>query len=159
METTTAFKITETTWPEKTFIIKKDRLSFDKLSQFFGPQYAAIYSGLQKLGKASNIPPYAFYYSIDMKNNLTELAAAVEINDPNIILPGFEKVTLPAGKVISTQHVGGYDTIMSSYEAMDKYLKEKGLQKELTIEQYLSDPAMEKDPSKWKTNIFFTIKK
>jgi effector-binding domain-containing protein len=159
METTTAFKIIESTWPEKTFIIKRDKLSFDKLSQFFGPQYGAIYGGLQKLGMASTNPPYAFYYSIDEKNNLTDLAAAVEVNDPDIVLPGFNKVTLPAGKVISTQHVGSYDTMMPAYEALDKYLKEKGLQKDLVIEQYLSDPAVEKDPSKWKTNIFYTLKK
>ena len=158
METTTAFKIKEEMWPSKTFIIKKDKLPFDKLSGFFTKEYGAIYAALGKLNTGSDHPPYAFYYSVDEKNNMTELAAAIEVNDPNINVPGFEKITLPAGKVITTRHTGSYETMHPKYEAMDEYVKEKGLKKELMIEQYLSDPATEKNPKNWETDIYFIVK-
>ncbi len=73
-------------------------------------------------------------------------------------MPGFEKVTLPEGRVVTTQHTGTYESMMPAYEGLEKYLKEKGLKKDLMIEQYLSDPVTEKDPAQWKTDIYFTVK-
>ncbi len=157
METKTHV-IKEAAWPARTFIIKKDKLQFDQLSRFFGEQYGAIYGALGKLGIAPTQPPYAFYYSVDEENMVTELAAAVEVDDPNVEVPGFEKITLPATNVLTTRHTGSYETMRPAYQELDDYVREKGLQKGLVIEQYQSDPAVEKDPANWKTDIFFLVK-
>ncbi len=157
METKT-HEIKETAWPARTFIIKKDKLPFDQLSRFFGEQYGAIYGALGKMGIAATHAPYAFYYSVDEANKVTELAAAVQVDDADVSLPGFETVTLPAAKVITTRHTGSYETMRPAYQELDDYAREKGLQKGLVMEQYLSDPTVEKDPSNWKTDIFFLVK-
>jgi effector-binding domain-containing protein len=41
---------------------------------------------------------------------------------------------------------------------MDVYLKEKNLTHSYVIEEYVTDPMMEKDTAKWLTNIFYLIK-
>lgn len=158
METTTAYEIKETTWTPRTFIIKKDKLPFDKLTQFFGEQYSAIYDAVNKTKALSIQQPYAFYYSVDEDKKTTELAAAVQVNDPTVKVPGFETITLPASKLIMTTHIGSFETMGPAYEEMKKYVKEKGLKTELMIEHYLSDPAVEKDPTKWETIIYFIVK-
>jgi effector-binding domain-containing protein len=158
METTTVHAVKEIDWSPKTFIIKKDKLPISQLSQFFGPAYGALYGALGKMGINSAHPPLAFYYDIDENNNIADLAAAVEVDQPDIEVPGFEKLTIPASKLITTRHTGSYDTMGPAYEALEQFLSEKGLKKELMIEQYLSDPMAQKDPSKWQTDIFFIVK-
>lgn len=158
METKTTINIKEENWSAKTFITKKDKLPFDKLSQFFGKSYGAIYGELQKKGIVVTQPPCAFYYSLDEKNNTTELAAAVNVTELDVVLPGFEKVILPPCKVIATTHIGTYESMRPVYEEMDNYVTQKGLKKGLIIEEYVSDPEKEKDQNKWVTNIYFIVR-
>jgi effector-binding domain-containing protein len=46
----------------------------------------------------------------------------------------------------------------NAHGAMADYMKEKGLEHSVVIEEYLSDPGSEKDSTKWLTNIFYVIK-
>lgn len=155
--TTTSYVIKEITWPEKTFIIKRTTKPFDKLPDFFKESYGAIYGALASKGINPTEMPCAFYYSIDEIKKETELAAAVPVHADTPEIAGFEKVTFPPSKLITTTHIGSYDGMGAPYGAMEKYLAEKKLRKGLVIEEYFSDPEVEKDASKWKTNIYFMI--
>ncbi|HWG06774.1 MAG TPA: GyrI-like domain-containing protein [Beijerinckiaceae bacterium] len=56
--------------------------------------------------------------------------------------------TSPAGKTIKFQHEGAYDDIDATYEAINAYLDEKGLEaQDLFIEQYLNDANGSDDPN------------
>lgn len=157
METLT-HTIKETTWPAKTFITKRATLPFDKLSSFFGSSYGALYGAAGKQGLKAAEAPCAIYYSIDEEKQVTEFAAAVPVQGNVPDSAEYEKVSLPASKVITTTHTGPYETMRTTYDAMEKYLKDHKLKRELVIEEYLSDPEVEKDSSKWKTNIYFVVK-
>lgn len=157
METATKQAVREITWPEKTFIIKRSTMPFDKLSDFFKENYGAIYGALAGKGTQPTEMPCAFYYSIDEANKQTELAAAVPVSADTPGIAGFEKVTFPPSKLITTTHIGSYESMGVSYGAMEKYLAENTLRKGLVIEEYFSDPEVEKDATKWKTNIYFMV--
>jgi effector-binding domain-containing protein len=47
--------------------------------------------------------------------------------------------------------------MMPAYQTMSSYMKSNNLgdEPELVIEQYITDPMMEKDTAKWQTNIIF----
>jgi effector-binding domain-containing protein len=158
MEKIAKHQITEKMWPEKTFIIKKATVSFDKLTDFFSSNYDKIYAELSKVKVVPTEPPCAIYYKIDEAKNETELAAAVPVPTKTINIKDYETFTLPASKVVMTTHIGPYDTMMPAYEDLENYLKDNKLKKGLIIEEYFSDPSVEKDPAKWKTNIYFTVK-
>ncbi len=158
METKIAYDIKETTWPEKTFITKQATVAFDELPNFFGNTYGAIYGLVQKLGIQACDPPCAVYYTIDEVKKETRLAAAVPVKGPLPEINDFEVLVLPASKVITTTHYGSYESMGPVYQAMEQYLNEHHLERELIIEEYFSDPAIEKDPGKWKTNIHFVLK-
>jgi effector-binding domain-containing protein len=62
--------------------------------------------------------------------------------------------SLPGGMVATTMHIGSYDQMEPGYEALSAWVKERG--QELAgdaWEVYLSDPAAEPDPTKWRTEI------
>ena len=158
VKTTAKHEITEINWPEKSFIIKRAKLSFDKLSDFFKDNYGAMYSSLSQAGIEPKEMPCAFYYSVDEVKKETDFAAAIPVppNTPHI--PGFEKITIPASKLVTTTHIGPYETMTATYAALEGYMDAKHLKRGLIIEEYFSDPEIEKDPTNWKTNIYFQLK-
>jgi len=157
METATKQVVREITWPEKTFIIRRTTMPFDKLSDFFKESYGIIYGALAGKGIQPAEMPCAFYYSINEIKKETELAAAVPVSADTPEIPGCEKVTFPPSKLITTTYIGPYEGMGIPYGAMEKYLAENKLRKGLVIEEYFSDPEVEKDTSKWKTNIYFMV--
>ena len=158
METLTKNEVKEMTWNEKVFLTKRSNVAFDKLPAFFGEAYSTIYSAIQNQGLSAEGMPFAFYYDIDEFKKETDVAAAVAVNGQVPELTDFKKVVIPKSKVITTTHYGSYESMGPAYEELEKYLKSHSLKKLLMIEEYFSDPTVEKDTSKWKTNIYFIVK-
>ncbi|HRO41850.1 MAG TPA: hypothetical protein PL009_03395 [Flavipsychrobacter sp.] len=52
---------------------------------------------------------------------------------------------------------GSYDGMMQAHGAMGKHIATKNVQPKLVIEEYITGPGDEKDPSKWVTNIYYLI--
>ncbi len=66
---------------------------------------------------------------------------------------------LPGGSVLRTEHIGPFEELPNAYQALAKYVEENGLDAGDTMwEYYWTDPAREPDPSKWRTEIFISIK-
>lgn len=159
METITKNEVKKITWPEKTFIIKRATVAFDKLQAFFADCYGEMYGTIQRMGIEVNDPPCAIYYSINEATMETDLAAAVPVPTNRPAITEFEDVTIPKSDAIMSTHYGSYDSMGTSYEIMEKYLVDHKLKRDLIVEEYFSDPEIEKDPAKWKTNIYFILKK
>lgn len=157
METTIKNEVKEIAWPTKTFITVRATLPFDKLTAFFSANYAAIYQAIGKLNIQPVEPPYAIYYSVDEAKKVTDLAAAIPVQGLAGEIEGFEKLVIPASKAITITHYGSYDSMSASYNLLEKYIAEHGLKRKMILEEYLSDPAVEKDPASWKTNIYYII--
>lgn len=159
METQVKYDVRKISWPEKTFITKRETVAFDKLSDFFTRNYDAIYEHLQKVGIQPSEPPCAIYYKIDEEKKETELAAAVPVQGKVPDIKNFDKLAIPASKVITTTYYGPYgEGMRPAYTALEDYLKDNKMTRKLIIEEYLTDPMLEKDPGKLKTNIYFVLK-
>lgn len=158
METITKYEVKEIAWPEKTFITKRAKISLDKLPAFFTETYGAIYGAIKKTEAKTNEPPCAIYYSVDEVKNETDLAAAIPVTGLKKEIEGFEKITIPESKALTLTYYGSYENMKPAYAELEKYVSEHKLKKEWMIEEYSTDPSMEKDPAKWKTNIYFVVK-
>ena len=157
METTVKAQVKEISWPGKTFVISRSVLPFDKLTAFFTEKYGAIYGAIYKAGITVSEPPCAIYYSVDEKTMVTDLAAAVPVPAGAPEIAGFAKEMIPAGKALTITHYGPFTSMAETYGMLDKYIAEHGLKRTWALEEYLSDPAVEKDPATWKTNIYFGV--
>jgi effector-binding domain-containing protein len=158
METAVKYEVKEITWPGKTFVTKRATLPFNKLSEFFSRSYGEIYKVLNKSQLVPEEMPCAIYYSVDPVRGETDFAAAVPVQGTLYGLTGMEQVNIPRARALMINYVGSYENMHEAYDSLEKYLHAHQLSKEWTLEEYLSDPAVEKDPSHWKTNIYFILK-
>jgi effector-binding domain-containing protein len=159
METIIKNEIREITFPETVFLTKRAIIPFDGLSAFFSASYAELYALIQKLGIESTNPPCAIYYAINESAMETDLAAAVPVEGNLPEFKDYDQVLIPESRVVATTHYGSYDDVGGAYEIIENYCAEKNLKRGLIIEEYLTDPSIEKDPTKWITNIYCIINK
>lgn len=158
METTVKYEIEEIVWPQKKFIIKRAKVSFDKLSTFLAETYKDIYMAAETAGRGTNEPPCAIYYSVDETRKETDVAAAVPVKTGGNEIEGFDELMIPESKALLLTYYGSYENMSPAYQALDKYATDHHLHTQLMLEEYFSDPSVEKDPNKWKTNIYFLVK-
>jgi effector-binding domain-containing protein len=159
METITKYEVKEITWRERMFITKRAFVNFDGLKSFFKDTYASLYGTLQRLGVDVNDSPCAIYYSIDETNQVTDVAAAVPVRSVPSGISDMIPVTIPESKVVTATYYGPYDQMTSVYKTMEAYLKEHNLTRAMIIEEYVTDPTIEKDPENWETRIYFILTK
>jgi effector-binding domain-containing protein len=152
MDTLTKYNVKEVTWPEKVFLTQRATVDIDRLTEFFGETYGAIYEAMERLGIQSYDPPCAIYYSIDEDNWETDLAAAIPV-EGKIPPLDFEKVIIPESKVLMVAYYGDYDSMAPAYQALEKYAATQTLKKMWMSEEYLWRPAAELEPRIWKADV------
>jgi effector-binding domain-containing protein len=156
-KTYNGYEIKEVIWPDKNYYGKKATLPFDKLSGFFADNFPKIFNDaitdkLQHTG-----PPSAIFFSYDEQKQTTECAAVISVADGQ--LKNWEKFNVPAADIaLHVAYYGAYDKIAKAHNAINEYMKEKGLTHSVAIEEYITDPMTEKDTAKWLTNIYYVIK-
>lgn len=151
------YEIKEIQWEARTYYGKKEKLSFDKISAFFGENYPKLAAELAKAKIQPVGMPKAIYFSYDEQGKSTECAAVMEVAN-GTKLSDWEKFETPASKVLLIEYYGPYEKSGDAHYAMDAYIKKNGLTQGLVLEEYVTDPMTEKDPAKWLTNIFYIVK-
>ena len=64
--------------------------------------------------------------------------------------------TLPACRAVQAMHVGGYDTLDTTYEAVKQRMHEEGMKASDDMwEYYLSDQST--DPATWRTLVIWPV--
>ena len=153
----TSHEVREIAWPAKTYVTRRATKSFDDLSEFFKDSFGAIYGAINQHHIQVSEPPAAIYYSVDEAEKKTELAVAVPVPEHTPGIDGFEIIHVLASKALTITHFGPYDSMSKTYAILSNYMTDHKLQQKWIIEEYLSDPEVEKDPSNWKTNIYFVL--
>lgn len=130
--------------PDQPTLVMRSILPVGKLPEFFGKAYGGIMAYLSELGEYPSGMPFAAYYGLDM--NALDIEAgfpvARELEGKGEIKPG----VIPAGKYISTIHIGAYDAVQPAYDALVQWAKENGYETTgISYEYFLNDPST--DPS------------
>lgn len=154
------YEIAESDAPAQTFIIKKKELTFDQIPAFFMENLPKIFEGVEKKKLQMTGNPSGLFFSWDDKAMKTNMAAGIPVaGDEKTKIDGFETFVVPAGKTLTIDYYGAYEKTMGAHLAMDDYMKEKGLtQNGPVIEEYITDPGVEKDTTKWLTKIYYKVK-
>jgi effector-binding domain-containing protein len=160
------YDIDEQKWEERTFIsTKKERIRGEECSAFLGANLPKIYADLGKAGIQPVMAPSMIFYSWDEKTMMTECVAAMAVPSDDKKakekingLKNWEKCIVPESKVLHIAYYGDYGKNMDAHVAIENYMKEKNYLKDLVIEEYVSDPTVEKDTARWLTNIYYVVK-
>ena len=147
-------EITMTEHREQTTAVVRERVPVNDLPQFFGRALTQAMAAAQAQGHHPTGPPFSLYHG--MPTDAVDVEAGFPVDGPIADVDGVTASSLPAGRVVEATHVGPYDTLPQTYEAVVAFMKEQGLTPSSDMwEVYLSDPEQEPDPATWRTQIFW----
>lgn len=142
--------------PDQPTLTMRSVMPVGKLPEFFGKAFGGIMGYLEQLGEYPAGMPFGAYHNLDMTALDVEAGFPVthKIEGKGEIITGL----IPAGKFISTIHIGPYDSVNLAYDALAQWAKENGYELTgLAYEYYLNDPSS--DPSiKPETEIRLPLK-
>lgn len=147
------YPVKEEDWPARKFIIQRSKVPLGKMGEYIEDECSCIYNQFREMGVSILAPPCAFIFSTnEIEAHIGAAVLCEQVLDPG----GFETITV-SGKVISTCHMGYFNQMDVAYQALEKYLLRTKQQKKFMIEEYLTNPLQERNPAKWKTNIYYLI--
>ena len=151
------YKINEVYVGEKSYIMNRQQVNQENISQFYAQNLGALFAKAQGENLEMDGMPSGLFYSWNQSNGTTDMAAAIPTKTLANI-PGFISQTLPDGKAVQVDYYGDYSKTESAHLAIDDYMKDHGLLVNYpVVEEYVTDPTSEKDPDKWLTKITYYV--
>lgn len=151
------YKIQEVEMEEKYYLIARQEVAIANIQQFYAQNLGALFTKAQGADIVMDGMPSGLYYKWDEVNKKTDMAAGIPIVEPKNVA-GATLETIPAGRALLVNYYGDYADIGEAHQAIDDYMNDYGLLNDVpVIEEYVTDPGVEKDPSKWLTKVTYYI--
>lgn len=150
--------IKSTQLQEQPTAVLRETVPMVALRSFFGRAYGAVTGAAQQQHIQLAGPPFAMYHG--MPTDVVDVEAGFPVAAP---LPqsgdgGVTAGSLPGGQALQAMHIGPYETLPETYEAVMAKMRADGLTPgDAMWEYYLSDPAAEPDPAAWKTLVVWPV--
>lgn len=128
----------------------------DSIGDVMAQAFPKLFHALTKAGAAPAGPPLARYFSFG--GPVIEFECAVPVATPfagdGEVQPG----EVGGGDAAVAVHLGPYDTISQTWEAMTAWVEEQGrVPAGPGWEYYLTDPSEEPDHAKWVTEVYMPV--
>lgn len=151
------YKINEVYIGEKHYIMNRQEVAMDKIQQFYTQNLGALFMKAQGQELDMDGMPSGLFFSWDESKGTTDMAAAIPLKEA-MTVPGAISQSLSDGKAVQVDYYGDYDKAESAHYAIEDYMQDNGLLINYPIvQEYVTDPTVEKDPSKWLTKITYYV--
>ena len=148
----------EIKYPGKTFIGHRETIKWDKMQEFYAKYLGGAAAVLENQKLERDGMPTGLYYDWDEEAQTTDVAASIGVIGDAKDEGEYKVIKLGESKAVQLDYYGNYDGLGKAHEAMEKYLKDKSLTAvPPAVEEYVTDPGEEPDPSKWLTRITYLI--
>jgi effector-binding domain-containing protein len=125
-------------------------------------QLAVAFPEIMKVLVAEGVeaagPPFTRYHELDGPGGTLEIECGIPVPRK---LAGNDRVQageLPSGRVACVWHQGSYHELKQSYDRLRAWMEEQKLAiRGAPWESYWTDPGLEPDPKKWRTQIMWPI--
>ena len=121
------------------------------------------YGQLAQFMQANEMPfigaPLAMYHTFEPPQKIVFTCVMPVADALTIEEEGMELVTLNEGLVIRGTHMGAYEAMEPTWNAIDQFVNENGF--ELVgspFEEYITDPTMVADTASWITHIYYPVR-
>ena len=125
-----------------------------------GTVHAELYGKIMKYLTKNNVEmagmPMAIYHSysadmIDIECGIPVTAEVMPTDEINVI-------DMPTQSVVRFMHMGDYANLPTTYEQAEAWMAENGIDANgAPWEVYVTDPEVETDVTKWKTEVYFPV--
>lgn len=149
------YKVNEVDLPERHFVMQRQEVEMANIQQFYATNLGSLFSKVQKAGVEMAGMPCGLFFKWDQAQNKTDMAAAIPVAE-SLIIDGVSSLSIPARKALQVDFYGEYHDLSKAHNAIDAYMKDYGILNDIPIiEEYVTDPSTEKDPSKWLTKVSY----
>ena len=143
-------------------------VTMESMADVLPPLTSRVASVLAEQGVEPSGPPFWRYTVIDMARAL-HVDVGFPLVDPiEALADGIVAGELPAGTYATTVHVGHPDGLLDATRALLEWADDAGVTWDRAdgpdgdvwacrLEEYLSDPAEEPDPTRWRTRLAFKL--
>lgn len=139
------------------YVTNRDVVSFAQSDKFYTQNLQPLFLKIQKAGVKMEGKSCALVYNYDFANNTLDMATAIPIAE-QVAIEGAGSETLDQGKVLVVDYYGDRMGTTVAHLAIDDYMRDRGLFNEYpVVEEYITDPTEEKDPSKWLTKVIYYL--
>ena len=148
------YQMNELDLDEKHFMMHRQEVERENMQQFYATYLGSLFSRVQEAGAEMNGMPCGLYFNVPEDNTGPfDMAAAIPVSEA-MSVKGVKSFSIPAKRGIVLDFYGDYNLIGDGQSALDAYMADRGyLLDPPIIEEYVTDPGEEPDPSKWLTKI------
>ena len=151
------YKINPIVLEEQHYIMNRQMVAMANVQQFYATNLGALFQKAQKSEVEMDGKPCGLFFKWDESSNKTDMAAAIPVANPVNIM-GATSWTIPAGNGLQIDYYGNFENSVKPHNAMADYLKDYGLlNNPPVVEEYVTDPSEEEDPTKWLTKITYFL--
>jgi len=126
------------------------------ISTVMGEAFAKVFAAVTSSGGVPVGPVFSRYF--DFGDETVDFEAGIVVTAPFRGDGEVRASTIGDCEAAVTVHVGPYDTLSSTYEALQAWIKTQGRTPATAMwEVYLTDPDQEPDPSKWRTEVYWPV--
>jgi effector-binding domain-containing protein len=159
---TSDVKIEATTVEPMKVMTIMDSCTSANISEKLGALYGEIGEAMKKQNLNQAGAPFAVYHKVttnaDGSMNFV-LQAGIQVDKPGKTDGRVKYWETPAGNVVKAWHYGTYEATAQTHELIDAWMTKNGKTADGSPwEVYVTDPGVEKDPSKWLTEIYYPVK-
>jgi effector-binding domain-containing protein len=140
---------------ERHFVMSRSNVAIVDIQKYFTQSLGAIFQKVQNEGLTMKGMPSGLFFNYDQAKGMTDMAAAIPVNEEKAI-KDLTSITLPKQVGLVIDYYGDFANTDKAHRAMEAYMKDRNLlSNPPNVEEYVTDPLQEKDPSKWLTKIIY----
>lgn len=157
-----SIEITEVTTEPITYIGQSTTMSIEDLgaiSAQMGKSFGELMAVLGKSKIALAGPPLCLYPKYDEEAKMMEMICALPVPADAKLPAKYPLQQTTGGNAVKGISMGEYHKLANAHEEINKYIAFRKLEiNGVPYEVYITDPMMEKDTSKWVTEVYYPIK-
>ncbi|MCE7736597.1 MAG: hypothetical protein GPJ54_17070 [Candidatus Heimdallarchaeota archaeon] len=149
--------ITEVSYDEKPILMTSRRCEMKDISKNMAEVLLMVGNYLKENDIKNDGMPLSIYHEFSPTHVLMDVGMMVDIDTDGE--GEIKKSAIPKAKALKIVHKGDYSDLPKTYGKVFNYIKENGIEENGSPwEQYITDPRVEPNKSKWITHIFHPIK-
>ncbi len=151
-------EFTQKDLPEQPYIYVDRECGFGpEIADAMGSAFGEVFGFVQENGITPRSMPMSIYLGMDPKILRFRGAVAVSAEDAAKASGAIKADTLPGGACMTGVHVGPYDRMNETHQAMWAHMEAEGIKGGMPIwEVYVDDPGMV-EPDTLRTEIYCTL--
>ena len=134
----------------------RDSADVSTISNKLGMMFGEVMASMTKQGLQQSGSPFAIYYTNTPSD--MDFEAGIPVDKPGKNDSGVRAGSMKPGNAAVAHFFGNYMNLGEAHEAVKKWMGANGKNATgASWEIYITDPGLEKDTSKWQTDVYYPV--